>query len=61
MTFDEFSANLPAERTVMFSAVEEMEEAFRDVGIEQPMRQVGRGAFRGPIQQRNFDASRGPQ
>jgi AraC-like DNA-binding protein len=46
MTFDEFSADLPAERTVEFSAAEEMEEAFRDVGIEQPMRQLGRGAFR---------------
>ena len=46
MTFDEFSADLPAERTVMFSAAEEMEEAFNNVGIEQPMRQLGKGEFR---------------
>ena len=46
MTFDEFSADLPAERTVVFSAAEEMEEAFNEFGIEQPIRQLGRGAFR---------------
>ena len=46
MTVDEFSADLPADRTVEFSAVEEMEEAFNDAGIDQPMRQLGRGAFR---------------
>jgi len=49
MTFDGFRADLPAERTVEFSAAEEMEEAFRDVGIEQPMRQLGRGAFRAAL------------
>jgi len=49
MTFDEFSADLPAERTVEFSSAEEMEEAFRDVGIEQPMRQLGSGAFRSTL------------
>jgi len=46
MTFDEFCADLPADRTVEFSSAEEMEESFRDAGIEQPMRQLGRGAFR---------------
>jgi hypothetical protein len=46
MMFDEFSADLPAERTVEFSAAEEMEEAFKNDGIEQPMRQLGRGVFR---------------
>jgi len=30
MTFCEFSADLPAERAVVFSAVEEMEETFKD-------------------------------
>ena len=49
MTFDEFSADLPAERTVEFSAVEEMEETFNEFGIEQPMRQLGRGAFRAAL------------
>ena len=49
MTFNEFSADLPAERTVEFSLAEEMEEAFRDDGIEQPMRQLGRGAFRSAL------------
>ena len=49
MTFDEFSADLPAERTMEFSSAEEMEELFKDVGIEQPMRQLGRGAFRSAL------------
>jgi AraC-like DNA-binding protein len=51
MTFDEFSASLPADRTVEFSAVEEMEEAFNDAGIDQPMRQIGRGRFRAVLAQ----------
>jgi AraC-like DNA-binding protein len=46
MTFVEFSTDLPAERTVEFSSAEEMEEAFNEFGIEQPMRQLGRGVFR---------------
>jgi hypothetical protein len=49
MTFDEFSADLPAERAVVFSAAEEMEEVFKNDGIEQPMRQLGRGAFRAAL------------
>ena len=49
MTFDEFSADLPAERTVEFSSAEDMEEAFNAVGVEQPMRQLGRGAFRSAL------------
>ena len=51
MTFDEFSAGLPADRTVEFGAVEEMEEAFNDAGIDQPMRQLGRGQFRAVLAQ----------
>jgi AraC-like DNA-binding protein len=51
MTFDEFSADLPVDRTVEFSAAEEMEESFRDAGIEQPMRQLGRGRFRAVLAQ----------
>ena len=49
MTFNEFSADLPAERAVVFSAAEEMEETFKDAGIEQPIRQMGRGAFRSAL------------
>ena len=49
MTFDEFRADLPAERTVEFSAAEEMEEMFKNFGIEQPMRQLGKGAFRSAL------------
>jgi len=49
MTFNEFSADLPAERAVVFSAAEEMEETFKDAGIEQPIRQLGKGAFRSAL------------
>jgi len=49
MTFHEFCADLPAERTVEFSAAEEMEEMFKNIGIEQRMRQLGRGAFRSAL------------
>jgi AraC-like DNA-binding protein len=52
MTFDEFSAGLPADRTVRFSAIEEMEEAFANAGIEQPMRQNGKGSFRADLAQK---------
>ena len=51
MTFDEFSADLPADRTIKFSAVEEMEETFANAGIEQPMRQTGKGSFRAVLAQ----------
>ena len=51
MTFDAFSAALPADRTVEFCAVEEMEETFANAGIEQPMRQIGRGRFRAVLAQ----------
>ena len=46
MTFNEFSADIPAERTLVFSAAEEMEETIKSFGFEQPMRQLGKGAFR---------------
>ena len=52
MTFDEFSASLPADRTVEFSAIEEMEETFANAGIEQPMRQNGKGSFRAALAQK---------
>ena len=33
----------------MESSAEEMEEVFNEFGIEQPMRQLGRGAFRSAL------------
>ena len=51
MTFDEFSAALPADRTVEFCAVEEMEDIFANAGVEQSMRQIGRGRFRAVLAQ----------
>ena len=52
MSFDAFSAGFPADRTVEFGAVEEMEEVFMNAGIEQPMRQIERGRFRAVLAQK---------
>ena len=46
MEFEEFSATLPRERAVEFTSPEELEEAFRPDGIEQPTRQLEKGDFR---------------
>ena len=46
MEFEEFSATLPRERTVEFTSPEELEEALRQDGIEQPTRQLEKGDFR---------------
>ncbi len=46
MTYDEFAANLPCERTMEFISPEEMEEVFHQAGVDQPTRQLERGDFR---------------
>jgi len=48
MNYEEFASDLPQQRMV-FTSAEEMEEMFREFGIEQPMRQLGRGAFRSAV------------
>ncbi|MDH3614087.1 MAG: helix-turn-helix transcriptional regulator [Gammaproteobacteria bacterium] len=49
MNYDEFAADLPADRTIEFTTVEKMEETFREWGVEQPMRQLGNGSFRSAL------------
>ncbi len=46
MTYDEFAANLPCERTMEFISPEELEEVFHQAGVDQPTRQLERGDFR---------------
>lgn len=49
MDYEAFVADLPTQRTVSFSSVEENEEAFRRHGVNQPMRQMGPGRFRSDL------------
>ena len=46
MDYEEFAATLPRERTVEFTSPEELEEALRQAGIEQPTHQLKKGDFR---------------
>jgi len=44
--YEEFAAALPRERMVEFTSPEELEEAFHQIGVDQPTRQLKRGDFR---------------
>ena len=46
MEFEQFAATLPRERTVEFTSPEELEEALRQYGIEQPTHQLRAGHFK---------------
>jgi len=46
MTYEEFASDLPLDRTFSFTAVEQMEEELARAGVNQPMRQIGKGKFR---------------
>jgi AraC-like DNA-binding protein len=45
MNYEEFVADLPLDRTIRFSSAEENEEFMRAYGVEQEVRQLGRGEF----------------
>lgn len=46
MTFDQFESDLPRHRRITFSSAEENEEAMRDQGVTQELKQLGSGRFR---------------
>lgn len=46
MNYDNFAANLPPDRTTLFTSAQEIEEHLRNNGVEQPTRQLGKGPFR---------------
>jgi AraC-like DNA-binding protein len=48
MNYEEFASDLPQQRFV-FTSAEEMEETFKNAGVVQPMRQLGKGAFRSAL------------
>lgn len=49
MNYEEFASDLPADRTVVFTSVEESEEMMKLFGIDQRVRQLGKGKFRSDV------------
>jgi AraC-like DNA-binding protein len=49
MTYSEFAADLSVRRTISFSSVEENEETMRRLGVNQQIRQLGKGPFRADL------------
>ena len=46
MNYEEFAADLPLDQTLSFTSAEENQETMLRLGVEQRVRQVGRGRFR---------------
>jgi len=46
MTYAQFASDLPPDRITTFSSAEENEEAMRRLGVDQQIRQLGKGPFR---------------
>jgi len=55
VTYEEFASDLPVSRTIVFTSVEENEDAFIRCGVEQPMRQLGKGAYRSDLAVRSTE------
>ncbi len=49
MDYTEFASDIPLDRAVEFTSAEENEETMRELGIEQCVRQLGRGPFKAHI------------
>jgi len=49
MSYRSFASDLPRDRTVTFQSAEEVEETFLQLGVNQQMRQLGRGSFRSDL------------
>lgn len=45
MTYDEFMSDRPLHRTISFKSAEENEETLRRYGVNQEVRQLGKGKF----------------
>ena len=46
MNYEQFASNLPLRNAIEFTSSEESEEALHNMGIEQPLRQLGTEEFR---------------
>lgn len=49
MTYDEFMSDRPLHRTISFKSAEENEETLRRYGVNQEVRQLGKGKFRSDL------------
>ena len=56
MEYKDFASDLPRQRTVAFDSVEENEETMRRLGVNQGMRQLGRGSFRAELTSRTTES-----
>lgn len=45
MNYENFTANMPSDRTMLFTSAQEIEEQLRSNGVEQLTRQLGKGPF----------------
>ena len=45
MDYEQFVGDMPSDRTVVFTSVEEMEQGLQREGVYQPARQLGNGKF----------------
>ena len=46
MKYDQFSSDLPKEKAISFTSVEENQEVMARLGVDQDIKQLGRGKFR---------------
>ena len=46
MNYDQFSSDLPKEKAISFTSVEENQEVMARLGVDQEIKQLGRGKFR---------------
>ena len=56
MEYKNFASDLPRERTIAFTCAEENEETLRRLGVNQRMRQLGRGPFRAELASRTTES-----
>jgi AraC-like DNA-binding protein len=55
MNYKEFASELPHLRTIVFSSAEENEETMQRLGVNQIVRQLGRGTFRSDLALRSTE------
>ena len=55
MNYEEFISDLPLEDTIVFNSAEENEETMQRLGVNQQIRQLGKGDFQAHMAVRSFD------
>ena len=49
MNYEQFSSDLPKERTTSFSSVEENQEVMASLGVDQDIKQIGKGVLQADL------------